>query len=175
MKKVVVVIALFFVTPLLFSQNKISQNEIPDALLGSWVINQKGEGQIPSQIMRWKFSKTSSTEGESEFYWLFKRQEDKEFITVAVIVGSLQVKNDEFYSTMKKVGSMQKEPMVLEFYDTVKWYFPGDSLFEKTPKESSYHFEIKEDALILSMDYNKDGDFDDQGETQQYTKEVNPL
>jgi hypothetical protein len=175
MKRLVLVIVLFFVTPLLFSQNENSQNVIPDELLGSWVFNQKGEGQTPSQIMRWKFSKINSTEGETEFYWLFKRQEDKDFITVAVMVGSLQVKNDEFYSTIKKVGSMQKEPMVMEFYDTVKWYFPGDSLFEKTPKESSYHFEIKEDALILSTDYNKDGDFNDQGEIQQYTKEVNPL
>ena len=85
--KTKLIILLFFITPLLFSQSEnIEIEKIPDQLIGSCVIDQPGEGQIPSQIFRWKFKKTTSNKGECEFHWLFKRQEDPEYITVGVAV-----------------------------------------------------------------------------------------
>ena len=52
--------------------------------------------------------------------------------------------------------------MQMKFYDEVKWYYPGDALFSKSPQEEFYIFEIKENALFL-----KEGNI---GEVQEYTR-----
>ena len=161
----------FFVMPFVFSQSNPT-SDIPDNLLGSWIIEQSGEGQVPSQIFRWKFSKIDSKKGECEFHWLFKRQEDKDYIAVAILVSDFSVNESEISTNLTKVGSMQKEPMKMEFYNEVKWHFPGDSLFEKTDnKQSTFSYEIENNMFIVKEDYNKDGDFDDEGETRKYLKE----
>ena len=173
MNNLMVLLICFFITPLLFSQNEEAvYDEIPENLIGSWVIEELGEGQIPSQIFRWKFSKLTQKTCESEFHWLFKRQEDSDYITVAVLVSDLHVKGDKFFTKTKKAGSMQKEPGKMEFYGVIKWHLPGDDLFEKYPKEGSNLFKIKGDVLILQEDHNGDGDFEDEGETQKYMKEI---
>ena len=103
MKKIITGLLLIFITPLLFSQNEVTEKEIiPDNLLGSWVIEQPGEGQVPSQIFRWKFNKKTQKQGECEFYWMFKRQEDKEYITVAVAVYDFHVVASKIYGKMTK-------------------------------------------------------------------------
>ncbi len=146
--------------------------EIPDQLIGSWVMDQPGEGQIPSQILRWEFKKTSSNNGECEFYWLFKRQDDLKYITVAVLVSDFTVVNNTIRTSLTKVGSMQKEPMKMEFYDEVKWHYPGDSFFEmKDNKEGILSFKIKDNVLTFYEDHNKDGDYEDEGEVQKYFRE----
>ena len=171
MKHFLVVTFWFCMTLFLFSQND-DGNDIPDDLMGNWVIEQPGEGEIPSQIFRWKFSKTNSKTGECEFHWLFKRQEDKNFITVGILVSDFSVNNNEISTKLTKVGSMQKEPMKMSFYDEVKWYYPGDSLFEKTDsKESTFQYEIKDNKFIVLEDHNNDGDYEDEGEFQKYSKE----
>ena len=92
----------FFVTSFLFSQNeKTVKENIPDNLQGSWVIEMPGEGQVPSQIFRWKFSKIETNNGECEFHWLFKRQEDPDFITVAVAIY-------DFYIDESKIHGKQR-------------------------------------------------------------------
>jgi len=171
MKSTKILLLFLIISAFSYGQNENDQTEIPNDLIGSWVIIQKGEGQVPSQIFRWIFTNSEIKQGISEFHWLFKRLEDKDFITVAAIVGNLTVKNNKFFSTSTKVGSMQKEPMVMEFYETVKWYFPGDPMFEKFPKEESYYFEIIGDVLKLKQDNNQDGDFTDEGEVQEYMRE----
>ena len=171
MKSTKILLLFLIISVFVYGQNENNQTKIPNDLIGSWVIMQKREGQVPSQIFRWIFTNSEMNKGESEFHWLFKRLEDKDFITVAALVGKLNVKNDKFFSTTTKVGTMQKEPMVMEFYETVKWYFPGDPMFEKFPKEESRYFEIIGDVLKLKQDNNLDGDFNDEGEVQEYMRE----
>lgn len=171
MKSTKILLLFLIISVFVYGQNENNQTEIPDDLIGSWVIMQKGEGQVPSQIFRWIFTNSEMNKAKSEFHWLFKRLEDKDFITVAALVGILTVKNNKFFSTTTKVGTMQKEPMVMEFYETVKWYFPGDPMFEKFPKEESHYFEIIGDVLKLKQDNNLDGDFNDEGEVQEYMRE----
>ena len=174
MKKIITGLLLIFITPLLFSQNEVTEKEIiPDNLLGSWVIEQPGEGQVPSQIFRWKFNKKTQKQGECEFYWMFKRQEDKEYITVAVAVYDFHVVASKIYGKMTKAGSQQKQAMVMEFYDEVKWYNPGDEFYDKFGmKEINTEFVIKNNLLNLLEDNNGDGDYDDEGESQSYAKEI---
>jgi len=50
----------------------------------------------------------------------------------------------------------------MEFYDEVKWHYPGDTLFSRSPKEGFYTFEINEDVLLL-----KEGGI---GEVQKYSR-----
>jgi len=171
--KIKLIISLFFITPLLFSQSEnIEIEKIPEQLIGSWVLDQPGEGQIPSQIFRWKFKKITSNEGECEFHWLFKRQEDPEYIAVGILVSDFSVVDNTIRTSLTKVGSMQKKPMKMEFYDQVKWYYSGDSLFEMTDdKKGVFLFEIKEDVLIIFEDNNKDGDYEDDREVTKYIRE----
>ncbi len=161
--KTTLIIPLFLLTTLLFSQNKTDDLEkIPDQLTGTWEIVLPGEGEIPSQIFRWVFNKTSGNNGESEFHWLFKRKEDPKYITVAVLVSDFFVDGNTIRTSLIKAGSMQKELMKMEFYDEVKWYYPGDPMFGKFHQEEFYIFEIKENALLL-----KEGNND---EVQKYSK-----
>lgn len=171
--KTKLIILLFFITPLLFSQSEnIDIEKIPDQLIGSWVIDQPGEGQIPSQIFRWKFKKTTSNKGECEFHWLFKRQEDPEYITVGVAVYDFYIIGNRIKGEITKAGSQQKQAMVMEFYDEIKWYLPGDEYYEKFGmKEINSEYEIKENVLILFEDNNKDGDYEEDGEVQKYLRE----
>jgi len=174
MKKIIVLCMTFFVTSFLFSQNEKTVKEvIPDNLQGSWVIEMLGEGQRPSEIFRWKFSKIEINNGECEFHWLFKRQEDQDFITVGVAVYDFYIDAGKIQGKMTKAGSQQIKPMVMEFYDETKWYYPGDEFFENFGmKEIGAEFELKNNLLILKEDNNGDGDYDDEGETQSYSKEV---
>jgi len=161
--KIKLIIPLFLLTTLLFSQSKTKDLEkIPDQLLGTWELDLPGEGQIPSQIFRWVFKKTIEDKGESEFHWLFKRKEDLKYITVAVLVSDFFVDGNSFRTSLIKAGSMQKEQMQMEFYDEVKWYYPGDPMFGKFHQEEFYTFEIKENALFLKEGNN--------GEVQEYTR-----
>lgn len=161
--KIKLIIPLFFFVTLLFSQNKTKDFEqIPEQLIGTWEINLPGEGEIPSQIYRWIFNKITNNKGESEFHWLFKRQEDLKYITVGVFVSDFFVEDNTFKTSLKKVGSMQKELMKMEFYDEVKWHYPGDELFAKSPQNGFYTFEVNEGELMLKEGNN--------GEVQKYSK-----
>ena len=160
--KTTLIIPLFLLTTVLFSQNKTDAHEkIPEQLNGTWEIDLPGEGDIPSQIFRWVFKKTTEEMGESEFHWLFKRKEDPKYITVGVFVSDF-VDGNTIRTSLIKAGSMQKELMKMEFYDEVKWYYPGDPMFGKFHQEEFYIFEIKENALLL-----KEGNND---EVQKYSK-----
>ncbi|WP_242086491.1 hypothetical protein [Aestuariivivens sediminis] len=161
--KTTLIIPLFLLTTVLFSQNKTDAHEkIPDQLLGTWELDLPGEGDIPSQIFRWVFNKTTDNTGESEFHWLFKRKKDPKYITVGVFVSDFNVQGNAIGTRLKKVGSMQKELMQMEFYDEVKWHYPGDDLFTKSPQKGFYIFEIKENLLLL-----KEGNND---EVQKYSR-----
>ncbi|WP_370480324.1 hypothetical protein [Tamlana flava] len=154
---------LFLLATLLFSQSETKNIEkIPDELIGKWEIDLPGEGEIPSQIFRWIFKKTIEDKGESEFHWLFKRKEDLKYITVAVMVSDFSVEGNIIRTSLIKAGSMQKELMQMDFYDEVKWYYPGDSMFIKFHQEEFYIFEIKENVLLL-----KEGN---DGELQKYSR-----
>ncbi len=154
--KTTLIIPLFLLTTLLFSQSKTDDLEkIPDQLTGTWEIDLPGEGEIPSQIFRWVFNKTTGNNGESEFHWLFKRKEDPKYITVGVFVSDFSVQGNAIRTSLKKVGSMQKELMQMEFYDEVKWHYPGDDLFTKSPQKGFYQFEIKENILLLKEGNNE--------------------
>lgn len=148
--KIKLIIPLFFLTALLFSQSNTKDLEkIPDQLLGSWELNLPGEGEIPSQIFKWVFKKTIEDKAESEFHWLFKRKEDLKYITVAVLVSDFYVESNTIRTSLIKAGSMQKELVQMDFYDEVKWYYPGDPMFGKFHQEEFLIFEIKENALFL--------------------------
>ena len=60
----------------------------------------------------------------------------------------------------------------MAFYDEVKWYYPGDSLYEMTDnKESTFLFDIKDNMFIIFEDHNNDGDYEDEDESQKYIRE----
>jgi len=159
--KLKLIIPLFLLTTLLFSQSETRNlDNIPDLLIGTWEIDLPGKGEIPSQIFKWVFNKITDYKGESEFHWLFKRKEDLKYITVGVFVSDFSVEGNTIRTSLKKVGSMQKELMQMEFYDEVKWHYPVDSMFSKSPQEGYYTFEIKENVLLL-----KEGD---NGEVKKY-------
>ena len=167
-----------FVTSFLHSQdNNPNKEVIPDSLIGTWMIDApgqflEGQGEVPSQIFKWKFSKMEAKKGAGEFHWLFKRQEDKDFITVFVAVYDFYIEEGKIHGNMVKGGSQQKEAMVMEFYDEIKWSYPGDERFKKFGnKKIKPAFEINSDFLFLLEDHNGDGDFEDEGERQKYTKE----
>ena len=42
----------------------------------------------------------------------------------------------------------------MDFYNEVKWYYPGDPMFSKFHQEEFYIFEIKENALFLKEENN---------------------
>jgi len=148
--KIKLIIPIFLLTTLMFSQSEIKDLEkIPDHLIGTWELDLPGEGEIPSQIFRWVFNKKSGDKGESEFHWLFKRKEDLKYITVAVMVSDFFVEGNTITTSLIKAGSMQKEAMQMDFYDEVKWYYPGDPMFGKFHQGEDYIFEIKENALFL--------------------------
>lgn len=161
------IICGLFLIPALFCQDII-----PDDLVGTWIIKLEGEGEIPSQIFRHTFSKDNDTEGTHEFYWMFKRAEDKEFIIVAATVGDLSIEGDKFTSVMQKAGTQQKEPMVMSFYDDIHWYQKGDGMFEKFPEQEVSFFEVSGNELILKWDHNNDGDFEDEGEYDVFSRQM---
>ena len=153
--KIQLIIPFFLLSTLLFSQNETRDLEkIPDQLFGTWELNLPGEGEIPSQIFRWIFKKRIEDKGESEFHWLFKRKEDLKYITVAVLVSDFFVDANTIRTRLIKAGSMQKELMQMDFYNEVKWYYPGDPMFSKFHQEEFYIFEIKENALFLKEENN---------------------
>lgn len=161
--KIKLIIPLFLLTTLLFSQSKTKDLEkISDQLIGTWEIDLPGEGEIPSQIFRWVFNKSTEDKGESEFHWLFKRKEDLKYITVGVFISDFSVEGSTLRTSLKKVGSMQKELGKMDFYDEVKWHYPGDALFSKSPQEGYYTFEITENVLLLKEGNN--------GEVQKYSR-----
>lgn len=147
------------------------QGIIPDDIVGTWAIHMEGEGEVPSQIFRYSFSKESEKTGTCTFYWLFKRATDKEFIVVAATAGDLNIEGDKFTSILQKAGTMQKEPMKMDFYNEVRWFTQGDDMFEKFPKEEVKLFKVEGDKLILRWDYNGDGDFEDEGEHDVFERE----
>lgn len=161
--KIRLIIPFFLISTLLLSQSETKNIEkIPDELIGKWEIDLPGEGDIPSQIFRWVFNKTSGDIGESEFHWLFKRKEDLKYITVAVMVSDFFVEGNTIKTSLIKAGSMQKELMQMDFYDEVKWYYPGDPMFSKFHQAEFYIYEIKENVLFL-----KEGN---DGQFEQYTR-----
>ena len=160
-----------FISILILLPGLFCQDMIPDELVGTWAIRLDGEGEIPSQIFRHVFSKDSDRSGTHEFYWLFKRAEDKEFTVVAAVVGDLKIEGDKFTSVLQKAGTQQKEPMVMSFYDEIHWYQKGDGMFEKFPQQEVSFFKVDGDKLILKWDHNNDGDFEDDGEYDVFSRQ----
>ena len=170
--KATILISILFVTSHFSNvKNETLQTEIPDDLFGSWKIEQIGEGEIPSQIFRRVYKKTNKNEGVTEFQWLFKRAEDRDYLAVGVSVGNFTIQGDIVTVINTKFGSQQAEPMSDVFYDTIKWYYPGDLNYEKSPKKEVYSVELKGNILIVKTDNNGDGDYDDEYEVDEYMKE----
>ena len=170
MRKIYISILATVLSCIGFSQEINLKSEIPDNLIGTWVMEIKGEGEIPSQMMKYVFRNDDSDGNVCEFHWLFKRSPDKEYITVGVEYGYLKVGSKIFQSKTFKAGSQQVQPMEMKFDDTIKWYYPGDDRYEQFPKGQTARYEIQGNKLIIKNDDNGDGDYDDEGELQVYIK-----
>ncbi len=145
------------------------QNEIPHDLAGTWELKVPGEGEIPSQIFKWIFYTNESGNDIAEFHWLFKRTDDKAYISVFVVKGNLMVNHKVFTLSTFTTGSQQVDAK-LEFYEEIKWYSEGDPKFDRYPKQESHNFLVEGNKLKVQDDINGDGDFDDKEETTIYTK-----
>lgn len=154
---------------LLITSTLHAQNNIPEEMAGTWQLNLPGEAEIPSQIFKWVFYTNESGNDIAEFHWLFKRIEDKDYITVFVVKGNLVVTQDVFTLSTFSTGSQQVDGK-LEFYEEIKWFSEGNPKFDRYPKKESHFFDIEANKLKVQDDLNNDGDFDDKDESTIYTK-----
>jgi len=147
-----------------------TQRDSYKELIGTWVNEQKGEGEIPSQILKYVFGISESGEWFSEFYWMVKRTQDNEYITVAAVIGSLSIEQNVLKLKTTKAGSQLGANGYQDIYKEIKWFANDDVRFSMVPQQSEYYFQINGNLLEMKSDDNQDGDYDDEGETTVFTK-----
>lgn len=147
-----------------------SQDQIPPDLYGTWVLELPGEGEVPSQQMKFVFHKNQTTSGTSEFWWNVKWTGASDYTTIGVTKGIFTLDEDEITVKLTRAGSQQKEPMSDIFLDSIVWYGPDDELFGKFPREEKYTFRLEKNTLFILEDENGDGDTDDEGEASAYIR-----
>lgn len=159
-------IFLIFLPSVVFCQVKtsVSDNNIPEDLLGTWTYEIQGEGETPSQLFKYTFREDGSNGGIYEYQTLVKWPQFNEYIAVDIMEGQVQVTDDVLTTSLIRVGQQQG--------DTIQWYYPGSLMYENTPKEEHYSFKLRSKKLILMKDENADGDYKDEEETMEYFRKI---
>jgi hypothetical protein len=145
--------------------------QVPEKLLGSWKLEMPGEGEgVPDQLFRRKFFKGGNDNGRYEIYWIATLPEYGPTV-MAGEKGELSVILDTIFMTPTAFGSQQMGPMADDYYDTTRWYYPGDSLFDMFRNDPYGLFYIEGDTLFWKKDLNNDGQFLDQNEVTRFVRE----
>ena len=144
---------------------------IPNELIGSWKLEMPGEGEgVPDQLFRRMFYREESGGGRYEIYWIATLPEYGP-IVMAGEKGNLGINEDTIFLSPTAFGSQQMGPMSDDFYDTTRWYYPGDSLFDMFRNDPYGLFYIEGDTLFWKKDLNNDGKFTEQNEVTRFFRE----
>lgn len=153
---------------------EVSQEEavfLPEVLLGSWKLEMPGDAEgVPDQLFRRMFYRGESGSGKYEIYWIATLPDFGPTV-MAGEKGNLAVNDDTIFMTSTAFGSEQMGPMSDNFYDTIKWYYPGDSLFDLFKNDPYGLFHIDGDTLFWKKDLNNDGKFEDENEVTRFYRE----
>lgn len=170
-------ISIFLLSSFLFSCKEIQDRKTGkrnfSGLGGEWVLKYKREGEVPGQIFSWKFVPENRQSGNYEFYWKADYPVKGKFVVITGEKGTYRIKDDILFPVTKNFGSQQAEPMSDIFYDSVKWYSPGDPQFELFQATDSIGFNLKGDVLLLKIDNNGDGDWEDDDEITEFSRQIN--
>jgi hypothetical protein len=144
---------------------------LPTDLLSTWKLEMPGDGEsVPNQLFRRSFYKDENGDGRYEIYWIATLPDFGPTV-MAAEQGELLVSTDTIFMTPTAFGSEQMGPMADDFYDTTKWYYPGDSLFGLFRNDSYGLFYIEGDTLFWKKDLNNDGEFTGQNEITRFFRE----
>jgi hypothetical protein len=144
---------------------------LPEELLGSWKLEMPGmEEGVPDQLFRRIFHRGETGSGLYEMYWIASLPDIGPTV-MACEKGDLLINADTIFMTSTAFGSEQKGPQSDEFYDTIRWYYPGDSMFNMFRNDPYGLFAIEGDTLFWKLDMNNDGKFIDQNEITRFLRE----
>jgi len=129
-------------------KKSVNPNTIPDELVGSWGSDLPEEMRGPvNQLFRWIFDNKDPQHCRYEFYWIATLPN---FGTVVVSAekGDCTVHLDTVFLNPTEFGSQQVKSGGMEFYDTTKWYFPGDTMFDSFGYDGFGIYKISVDTLL---------------------------
>ena len=101
-------------------------NIIPEELVGSWILDINNEEKGVHLIFTRSFTKSDAEHGKYSYYWMIDHP-DFGLIIVSAEKGDYTVNPTTVFMTPTEFGSEQiLSEGGMNFYDTTKWYFPGD-------------------------------------------------
>ena len=144
------------------NENNISDVIIPDDLFGTWKweISELWVGQTTEYYLL-TLSKVDSENGLYETNWIADWTEANVFHVLEAQKGTFTVNKNIMYMVATHFGSEIGLDDVT-IYDTTMWWGQSDPEFSNFEQEdTSVLFTLSGDSLIILVDENKDGDFDD--------------
>lgn len=138
--------------------------EIPDEIVGDWVNESLVTWPQQDEIISLNLKKCDLLIGSFDFLWIEEYPEENHMTVGAAAKGTFVFKSNKLIFSPTDFGS-EIDIDTFEILDTTKWYTPGDPEFQLFEFFPPVKYECKGNSLILKVDENNDGDYDDEGES----------
>jgi hypothetical protein len=145
-------------------ENNNEPLDIPDEIVGDWVNESLATWPQQDEIISFNFNKIDLLNGSFDFLWIKEYPEENHMTVVAAAKGTFVFKSNKLIFTPTEFGS-EIHPDTFEILDTTKWYTSNDPEFQLFEFFPPVKYECQGNSLILKVDDNNDGDYDDDGET----------